>query len=481
MAFNGFDYGYIEFNAPFLPAGSFPLDARGLFSSFNGANVAAKSAVAPGETGSNYYFGQIVTVIENNAIQHYTIKSDHTLEAVGAQTAGDDKTIKLVNGVLSLANFGERYYKYIAKDTIMEGDYSYPDNMPSTASNGTYLKVADVWYVMTAEGWVVADAEPNTSERYELTEGWPANKGLTAQAVLNAEGTAYELAWYEPSTVTVEGLSQLMATMQTNIDAIDAKVTNAADTANANKAAIAKLNADAQTEGSVDYKIAQFISAYLESDEGDPDNKMDSLKDLINWAEQHDTEVASYGTDIAANKQAIADLEALVGTLPEGIVATDIVGYVQELFGKSLTDASQFATAEQGAKADTAVQKVVAGEVNGHISVDGVDVKAYELTPATITNLGGIKPDGSSIKVAEDGTASVGNIDYSKITGLDTLMENNKNDAIDAAAQDAAEKYIAKENIVADGTVAESIDAASDGKVISEKAFMSAMGWKTEM
>lgn len=481
MAINGFDYGYIEFNAPFLPAGSFPLDARSLFSSFEAANVAAKSAVAPGETGSNYYHGQIVSVLSADGITHYTIESNGTLTPVGAQTAGDNKTIVLNNGVLSLANFGQRYYKYIAKDVIMEGEYSYPDNMPSTATNGTYLKVADVWYVMAAEGWTVAEHEPNVSEHYELTEGWPANKGLTAQAVLNAEGTAYELAWYEPSTVTVEGLSQSMAAMQTNIDAIDAKVGTASETSNANKAAIEKLNADANTEGSVDYKIAQFVSAYLEQDEGDPNNKMDSLKDLINWAEQHDTEVASYGTNIETNKQAIADLEALVGELPEGIVATDVIGYIQELYANCLTDASQFATAEQGAKADTAVQKVVAGEVNGHISVDGVDVKVYELNPATITDLGGIKPDGSSIKVAEDGTASVGNVDYTKITGLSTQLENTKNEAVEAAGQAADEKYVAKENIVTEGTAAENVDAASDGKVISEKLFMTAMSWKTEM
>lgn len=479
MAYNGFDYGYIEFNAPFVPLGSFPLDARSLFSSYAEANVKAKSAVAPGETGDNYYFGQILTVIEDNAIQHYTITPNHTLEPVGSQTAGDDKTIKLANGVLSLANFGERYYKYIAKDTIMEGDYTYPDNMPSTASNDTYLQIGDVWYVMSSEGWVESESEPNTSERYELTEGWPANKGLTAQAVLNAEGTAYELAWYEPSTVTVEGLSQSMAAMQTNIDAIDAKVANAANTANANKEAIATLNADASTEGSVDYKIAQVLNAYLTGD-GD-ESKMDSLKDLINWAEQHETDVASYGTDIEANKKAIADLEALVGELPEGISATTVIGYIQELYANCLTDASKFATAEQGAKADTAVQKVVAGETNGHIAVDGVDVKAYELNPATITELGGIIPDGSSILVAEDGTASVGNVDYSKISGLSTQLDNTKTAAVQEAANAADEKYVAKENIVADGTAAESVDAASDGKVISEKMFLNSMSWKTEM
>lgn len=479
MAYNGFDYGYIEFNAPFLPAGSFPLDARSLFSSYADANVAAKSAVAPGETGSNYHYGQIVTVLTAEGINHYTIETNGTLTPVGSQTAGDNKTIKLTNGVLSLANFGERYYKYIAKDTIITGEYSYPDNMPSTATNGSYVKVGDVWYVMAAEGWVVSEAEPNTAERYELTEGWPANKGLTAQAVLNAEGTAYELAWYEPSTVTVEGLSQAIAGMQTNIDAIDAKVTNAAEKANANEAAIAKLNADAQTEGSVDYKIAQVLDAYLTGD-GDT-SKMDSLKDLINWAETHNTEVANYGTDIAANKQAIADLEALVGKLPEGIVATDVIGYIQELYSKALTDPTQFATAEQGAKADTAVQKVVAGETNGHIAVDGADVKVYELNPATLNDLGGIKPDGTSILVSEDGTASVGNIDHTKVTGLNNQIENAKTAAINAAAEDAANKYIPQANIVADGTVAENVEAASDGLVISEKVFLNSMSWKTAM
>lgn len=481
MAINGFDYGYIEFNAPFLPAGSFPLDARSLFSSFEAANVAAKSAVAPGKTGSNYYHGQIVSVLTTDGVTHYTIETNGTLAPVGVQTAGDNKTIALNNGVLSLANFGQRYYKYIAKDTIMEGEYSYPDNMPSTASNGTYLKIGDTWYVMAAEGWVVAEAEPNTSEHYELTEGWPANKGLIAQASLNAEGTAYELAWYEPSTVTIEGLSQSMATIQTNIDAIDVKVNNVANTANENKAAIETLNSDAQTEGSVEYKIAQFISAYLEQDEGDPNNKFDSLKDLVNWAEQHETDVANYGTDIAANKKAISDLETLIGELPEGIVATDVIGYIQELHAKALTDPSKFATAEQGAKADTAVQKVVAGETNGHISVDGVDVKVYELNPATVTELGGIKPDGSTIKVTEDGTASVGNVDHTKITGLDTQLDNTKNAAITAAGLAADEKYVLKENVVAEGNIAENIDAASDAKVVSERLFMNAMAWKTEM
>ena len=480
MAYNGFDIGTIEFNAAFLPAGSFPLDARSLFSSYADANIKAKSAVAPGETGSNYYHGQIVSVIEAGVINHYTIETNGTLTPVGSQTAGDDKTIKLNNGVLSLANFGERYYKYIAKDVIIEGEYSYPDNMPSTAANGTFVKVGDIWYIMSAEGWVEAEVEPNASEHYELTEGWPTNKGLTAQAVLNAEGNAYELAWYEPSTVTAEGLSQTVAGMQTNIDAIDAKVTNAVDEAKAANDAIKTLNADAGTEGSVDYKIAAALNAYL-TNEGDPENKMDSLRDLINWAETHDTEVASYGTNIAANKKAIEDLEAIVGKLPEGTSAVTVIEYINDLYSKALTDASQFATAEQGAKADTAVQQIVAGEVNGHIAVDGADVKVYELNPAALDTLGGIKPDGTSIMVAEDGTASVGNVDHTKITGLNTQIENAKTSAIQAAAEDAADKYISITNIVTDGNVAEDVEAASDGLVISEKVFLDAMTWKSEM
>lgn len=50
--------------------------------------------------------------------------------------------------------------------------------------------------------------------------------------------------------------------------------------------------------------------------------------------------------------------------------------------------ASNYATAAQGAKADTAVQSVVAGTTNGTISVDGTEVAVTGLGTAAYTNVG---------------------------------------------------------------------------------------------
>ena len=513
----------LNYSVALNPTAAFPIDARSMFGSYDEAYVAAQSAENAGSTNTVYYIGQMLTVYENGIVSHYSIQPDKTLKAVGAQVLGDDKSIVIGDdGKVTLKGFGTKYYKYISKDTIAEGTFTYPDSMPTDATTGTFAKAGDVWYVLGEDGtWSEATTEPVTEEGYELTEGWTS--GLTPQVIMNEAGNGYELAWFEPSKITVEGLSSSMASLQNDVTSINTKVdanktdleakitaeqeraigveTGLRTDVNANTAAIKVLNGDATTEGSVDYKIAAVLDAYITGD-GDT-SKMDSLKDMINWAETHNTEVASYGTDIAANKKAIEDLEALVGPLPEGTQATTVIAYVQELVAeektraeakekelegaifelnnKALTDASQFATAAQGAKADTAVQQVVAGETNGHIAVDGTDVKVYELEKATVTTLGGIKPDGSSLSVNSDGVASVAAVDYTKVTGLDTQLTSIKEAAVEEANTYTDDNAVAKTDIATSTTVAESVDAASDGKVISEKVFLDAMNWKTTM
>lgn len=513
----------LNYSVSLNPTAAFPIDARSMFGSYAAAYAAAQSAENAGSTNTVYYIGQMLTVYENGIVSHYSIQSDKSLKAVGAQVLGDDKTIVIdENGNVTLKGFGSKYYKYISKDVIVEGEYTYPDNMPTDAVAGSFIKIGDVWYVLGEDSaWVESESEPVTEEGYELTEGWIS--GLTPQVIMNEAGNGYELAWFEPSKITVEGLSSSMATLQNDVAAINTKVDNnktdiekklseevtratGVETAlrtdvDANTKSIKTLNADASTEGSIDYKIAAVLDTYLTGD-GDT-SKVDTLKDIINWAETHNTEVASYGTNIAANKKAIEDLEALVGPLPEGSQATTIVAYIQEavaaektraetkeneiaddladLKTKALTDASQFATAAQGLKADTAVQNVVAGESNGHIAVDGTDVEVYKLNTAKINELGGIMPDGSSISVNESGVASVVAVDYTKVTGLDTQLTSTKEAAIEDSNKYTDDNAVAKADVATSANVAESVDAASDGKVISEKVFLDAMTWKTTM
>ena len=51
---------------------------------------------------------------------------------------------------------------------------------------------------------------------------------------------------------------------------------------------------------------------------------LDTLKEIADWIQKHPD-------DVSAMNKAIEDLGALVGTLPEGITATTVVGYIAEL------------------------------------------------------------------------------------------------------------------------------------------------------
>lgn len=431
------------------PTSAFPLDARSMFGSKAAADAAALTAVNAGGSESAFYIGQILTVYENGVVSHYSIQEDKTLKEVGAAVMGDDQAIVVgADGKISMKGFGTEYYKYVAKDVVVEGEFTYPDAMPADAAVGSFVKVADVWYVLTAgeteNTWVVADAEPKTEDSYELTQGWTTS--LTPQ-VIKSDAGVYELAWFEPSKITVEGLSSSMATLQTTVENMDARVS-------ANENAIKVLNGNADTEGSVDYKIANVMNNLTD------DGKINTFKELVNWAENHNTEVANYGADIQANKDAIAELQQ-----------------------NALTDASQFATADQGKLADTALQPedVTAGATNGHLSVDGTDVKVFELKPAQYGVLGGMSPDGTTITTDASGVAKVGTIDSTHISDMDTKLAGAKNDAVTEAKQYTDETFIPKVNITTSTVVAGGIEAASDAKVVSEKAWMDSMTWKETM
>lgn len=511
----------MSFAVGFEPKSAFPLDVRSMFGSYNEAYAAAQTAENAGSTNTKYYIGQQITVYENGVVTHYSIEPDKSLKELGARVVGDDKTITVGDaGTIGLKAFGVEYYKY-TEDTILEGEYTYPDAMPESPAEGDYVKIGDVYYQYNDSAWAIASTTPQTAGYYVLTEGWTA--GLEPRAVANAAGNGYELAWYEPSRITVEGLSSSMSSLQKEVEAINTKVDanndaqgealaaeveRATDAEGAlseriakNEGDIATLNADAQTEGSIDYKIAQVISTYLD---GEGSEGLDTLKELVDWAENHASDVTQMNENINSNATAIKALETLIGVLPEGVSATTVIGYIAEAVKaeetralaaesalaqeiaavKAVTDAydpTAFATAEQGAKADTAVQNVVAGEANGHIAVDGTDVKVYELPNATVTNVGGIKPDGATISVAEDGTASVNAVPQDKVTGLSDTLEGVKTQAIAGAKEYTDENAVLVSNIVTEANVAESAEAASSAKVVSESLLLSMLEWKTSM
>lgn len=150
-----------------------PLDASAIWTSLEELrNYAATSAVA--------YVGQILSLVacdEAGAITEvkaYIIKdAAGNIEEVGSATLGDGKSIELEGGVLSVKDFGKRYYKYIAATETEEAKY----------------------------------------ELVEVSEENPWKAGL--QPRIDAEGN---IGWYEPNPTTIEGVQDQVTGIQGDVE-----------------------------------------------------------------------------------------------------------------------------------------------------------------------------------------------------------------------------------------------------------------------
>ena len=169
----------------FAPTAAFPLNANSYFESYDLALAAAVTAKPAGDTTTKYYFGQEIAVAEmiDNVPQSaklYIIAPEvqedgsvvGTLQEVGSATDGDGKSIELVDGVLSVKDFGKRYYKYVA---------------------------------------AVEDGE---AAHYELAEGWIA--GLEPRVV--EENGEMVIGWYEPNPTTAEGVKDQVVAVQGEVE-----------------------------------------------------------------------------------------------------------------------------------------------------------------------------------------------------------------------------------------------------------------------
>ena len=200
---------------------------------------------------------------------------------------------------------------------------------------------------------------------------------------------------------------------------------------------------------------------------------LDTLQEIAAWIQQHPD-------DASAMNQAITALQTLVGTIPVGATASDIVGYIKEVVdaektratgvesdldtrvkaveglvgeGGSVDDkiatakseaiaaaatdaqakadqaladakadaAEKYATLAQGAKADTALQKadIVSGTANGTIAVGGEDVAVKGLGSAAYELKSAFEVAGAAQALADGQVAT----NKSDIAGLKTKVE----------------------------------------------------------
>ena len=204
-----------------------PLDASTVWYSYaEMAEYAKNGAVA--------YVGQILSLVDsnnNNAVTAYIIADEAgTLQEVGSATHGDNKTINLEDGVLTLNNWGKEYYKWV-EATGVEGEDDY----------------------------VAAH-----HERYVLSEGdmWPA--GLEPKTATAYDGTVI-LSWYQPSTTTIEGISSTIASVLSTVETLTEGIGSREDEAGAATVygAIIKLEEESAAQAEDFSKLQEKLADYL--------------------------------------------------------------------------------------------------------------------------------------------------------------------------------------------------------------------------
>lgn len=126
----------------------------------------------------------------------------------------------------------------------------------------------------------------------------------------------------------------------------------------------------------------------------DDDVNYNSIAELAAWITTHGVQAEGFATAIGENKAAIEKEVEDRGAAIEDAIEVEI---------ERANEA--YATAAQGAKADTAIQSVEEGETNGTIKVDGTAVAVHGLGSAAYTNVDAYDAAGAAAEVlgtAED-------------------------------------------------------------------------------
>lgn len=453
-----------EFNVMALPmaierANPVCLDSTGVWYSLEEMRAyASTSPVA--------YIGQILALVneaDNSATAYIISNAAGDLVEVGAATLGDNKTITLdENGVLSLKNWGKEYYRWV--DAVGEEG---------------------------KEGYVAAHHE---KQLVDETHPWIA--GLEPKSVAGADGT-FEIAWYQPSTTTVEGLSSTVNSLRTSVETIqqtiggvDTEGTILHDLAGKLDKTGGTMTGDlvlsdsskAASEAVVDTKIATAIGSaghlkrsvveqLPEVSAADPDTiymvkdtsitSGDAYKEymLIEGAmvQIGDTSVdlSPYAKKVVpATEDNIAVLAAdgslkdggktIAGVLTE--VDTKLEGYVAKETGKSLVADDQITKL-------AGLANIKSIGANLTLSEEGVLAGAaeYTLPAATTDTLGGVKV-GSGLSITTEGVLAT------KVVAENGLSLGENGIAMGLASADAAgamsaEMFTKVSNIAANAQV----------------------------
>ena len=147
-----------------------------------------------------------------------------------------------------------------------------------------------------------------------------------------------------------------------------------------NTSAIATLNGTG--DGSVKKAVSDAVASIVN---GAPE-AYDTLKEISDWISSHASDAASMNSQIKTNKEDIAALKTLIGTLPNTATSKDLVSYIAEYVSKALSDSdlSQYAKAKDLEAAvgriDTLEKKIPVLETADKTNADNITALGKRVT-----------------------------------------------------------------------------------------------------
>ena len=185
-----------------------PLDSTALWYSYDEMVTYAKES-------STAYVGQILSlVVDNEATAYIILNTSGDLKEVGSATLVDNTTMVLNDGVIAFKDFGKRYYKYI----------------PAT------------------------ETEEATYVLQEVDENNPWIVGLEPKVA--SEDGQLVLGWYEPNPTTVEGVSSVVASLQTTVNDLGETVRDLSDEVSIIDAKLNTVYTKTETDNAINTAIA---------------------------------------------------------------------------------------------------------------------------------------------------------------------------------------------------------------------------------
>lgn len=412
------DFGKLNFAVSLNPQTAFPLDARYYFATLEDAQAAAAAAVEVGSSDGTYFYGENVCVVSGTSADLYIIQPDKTLKAVGTVVLGDDKSIEIVDGKVTLKGFGSakagQQLRINAAGNSIEWytpDTSTVDGLSSTVAGHTQ----DINNLQTNK----AD-KATTLAGYGITDAMTADAIKTSieTAIANAGHASFKKVDAVPAAADAEAnVLYLVMNAETGFYDIYAKVDDAVvrlDDVSVN------LDNYSTTE-QMNEAIAAAIANKVDKVDGKGLSTEDfttALKNKLNGiaAGAEVNYIKNTSDEFSVSSAGVLSVAEVAQSKVTGL-DTALGGKVDKVAGKGLStndystaDKTKLGNIENGANVNL-IENVKVNGVALNIAEKGVDIPLAGDAAGVVVG----SSAENKVAVGTDGTMTVNNINMAKL------------------------------------------------------------------